>query len=532
MEDFKDNRFTDDIISYNGRIVVTKADYDYDFYMGEYGFREFIFNFIKTSSEPLITKEYTKSQSSSIDHTLHTKDSILNIYNEETGTSSLITVDFTGKELQQALMYIYSKTSGEELSFPVDIILDGEVHVGSAGSNDYSYQYLNGILKIGNGYRGSMMLVSPSGFQKIRLRSVYTEVPETESEFNETFDSLAFFQNKLWFYNNTNRLRWSDTNHPTYLRQYDYADLGDYSRITDTVITAYDTMLVFKNNGFFVVNPVIINEKETFTFNENKTDNGVSFMHTALISPLNEIPLFFNKNGIYTTKYLTNVQTDEQNTVLLSDDMRKKYSNNISDFVITNKYKNWVLMLNVGEKTNVFVLDDKNNTWFYWTFPIKTLSTWIKDDKFFMCDVDGMVYELKTSDKIHEFNTQLTEYFDDINGEKINIPWYWKSQILHLNTINHSKRLLDTTFILNDTDDTDEYGFDYCFKAFRRNVSDSSPITLAGSLNFIRSVTKRTPVSRFSFVQILLSNSAEDVNNKLRLSGLSLKYELLGGLLL
>jgi hypothetical protein len=210
------------------------------------------------------------------------------------------------------------------------------------------------------------------------------------------------------------------------------------------------------------------------------------------------------------------------------------YENKIqSNEILSLKYKNWVLIINPHQQhSDVLVYDDKRSSWFFWTLPIATVSAWTHNDVVNLCDSDGVVYELKTTDKTHEFNALLTEYYDYVDGDKLNIEWFWKSQVLHLNTVNYTKRLLDTTFILNDTDDTDEYGFDYKFKAYRRAVSDSNAVTINGSLNKVRSITKKTPVSRFGFLQLTLCNSVEDTNNKLHLSAIGLKYELLGGLLL
>ena len=83
-----------------------------------------------------------------------------------------------------------------------------------------------------------------------------------------------------------------------------------------------------------------------------------------------------------------------------------------------------------------------------------------------------------------------------------------------------------------DSDSTDDYGLNYKFKVFRKLASESDATTITNRLNYIQSVTKKTIIPRFNFLQFELSNIDEDYNNnKLRIVGLGLKYELLAGLM-
>ena len=132
----------------------------------------------------------------------------------------------------------------------------------------------------------------------------------------------------------------------------------------------------------------------------------------------------------------------------------------------------------------------------------------------------------------------VTEYYDE---GKILIPWYWQSQIMHLGTMNHTKRLVDTTFVLTDTDTQDGFGLTYSFKVFRKLASNTTEKVISNDFNLVRSTTKKTNISKFGFIQLKISNIPEVTtstdtevayrNNKLRLVGLGLKYVLLEGLI-
>ena len=178
--------------------------------------------------------------------------------------------------------------------------------------------------------------------------------------------------------------------------------------------------------------------------------------------------------------------------------------------------------------TKVFLLDNRTLTWFYWELPIVALSVFNKDDKIYFADMNCL-YSMETSDIINKYNPDTTEYYD---LDKEIISWYWQSQILPLGTINYAKKLIDTTFIVTDTDESDEFALDYKFKAYRKLVSETNVTTLGNRLNYVQSTTKKTLIPRFKFVQVILSNVPDDLNNnKLRLVGLGLKFVLLEGLL-
>jgi hypothetical protein len=156
-------------------------------------------------------------------------------------------------------------------------------------------------------------------------------------------------------------------------------------------------------------------------------------------------------------------------------------------------------------------------------------------------DIKGDIYYLTTTDIVNKaFESQLvTDYYDA--GKQL-IPWYWQSQILPLGTMNYSKRLVNTTFILTDTDTKDGYGLNYSFKVFRKLASSTPETEISGDLNLVRSYTHKTTISKFGFLQMKISNiekrdaegniTADSYNNnKLRLVGLGLKYVLLEGLI-
>ena len=364
--------------------------------------------------------------------------------------------------------------------------------------------------------------------KKFEIDVVYSRNHNKEENLN--FNSLLRFQNNSWFYGDDNVIRWTDNDDPTYIPENNYKLLGDPKDvITDMLLVSYDTALAFKKDTIYVINPITADGYSSYTFVEAKSQNGSGAPNSAIISPLKELPMFVNNTGVYGLQQLQNVQSTDRLAVLYSERMNPKFlmEQDITKMK-TVRHLYWVLFMIPREKTTgIYVFDDRSNEWFYWELPIVAASIWEQEDVVYLCDIKGGIYAFKTTDIINKRNGD-SEYYDDGNKP---ITWYWKSQILPLGTINYSKKLLETTFILSDTDSLDEYGINYTFRAYRKLASETSPTTISDSLNYVQSVTKRTMVHRFKFLQIEISNIDDNVNhNKFRLIGLGLKYTLLEGL--
>ena len=276
-----------------------------------------------------------------------------------------------------------------------------------------------------------------------------------------------------------------------------------------------------------------------YVYTETKNTVGNEAYGNTIVTVLTEVPLQITKDGIFALNQLKNVQSSDRISRLISQNINKKWLNENNETIINCQtinrlYWTYFILNDIDNKlTKIYLLDNRTSSWYYWELPIVTLKAYVNDNKTTFIDPDGNVYELKTNDTFNPYNPEETQYYDD--GKKL-IKWYWQSQILPLGTINYSKRLVNTTFIVSDTDDSDEYGLNYSFKIYRKLVSESNTTTISNNLNYVQSVTKKTMIPRFNFLQIKLSNIEEDDennafnNNKFRLIGLGLKYVLLEGL--
>lgn len=382
------------------------------------------------------------------------------------------------------------------------------------------------------------------------LRVGDEEYAQWLEKHNELFASklLTRFNNEYWL-GAGNRYYRSLNNDPTYFPITEYNDLGDSNEdITGFNLANDTTLIAYKKNNIFLIQPFTSSSDTTeYTITESKNTVGNTAIGAPIVTTLTEIPLQINNDGIYGLSQMANVSSTERIADLISGPINERWLDIPEQYIANVKTLNrlyWTyIVMPRPDKNNtwIYILDNRTNSWYYWELPIVAMNAFAKDNRAEFVDTNGDIYYLTTEDIINKaFETLVTEYYDV--GNKL-IPWYWQSQILPLGTMNYSKRLVNTTFVLTDDDNIDGYGLNYSFKVFRKLASSVADTEISGDLNLVRSTTKKTNISRFGFIQLKLSNIdrvSDDGNdqtikayrnNKLRLVGLGLKYVLLEGLI-
>lgn len=353
------------------------------------------------------------------------------------------------------------------------------------------------------------------------------------------------FDNNYWLCAGNKYYR-SANNDPTYFPITEHSELGDAnSEITGFNVANDTTLLAYKTDRVYLIQPFTSSlDTREYAITESKNTVGNTAINAPIVTTLTEVPLQINNDGIYGLSQLQNVSAVERIADLMSEPINDRWLNEDDKVIRNAKTLNrlyWTyIILPYESVTKIYLLDNRTNSWYYWELPIKVLEAFAKDNRAEFVDTDGNIYYLTTTDiKNAGFDTQLvTEYYDD--GKKL-INWFWQSQILPMGTMNYAKRLVNTTFILTDTDTQDGYGLKYNFKVFRKLASSTPEKEINDELNLVRSTTKKTNISKFGFIQLKISNITEESqgteaekayrNNKLRLVGLGLKYVLLEGLI-
>ena len=348
------------------------------------------------------------------------------------------------------------------------------------------------------------------------------------NDFEYGFTGVTRFQDNWWFYGNKNLLYWTENNDPTYITENTKKIVGiTEDPIIDVFAANTSSLAIMKRDKWFMCSLYTDDAGSAYIFPEAKSVIG-AISSAGITTPYNDVPVYVNENGFYILTQLENVQSSDQVSQMISEGIETKFrkeTNKDKIFASTNLYWTY-FFLPSDTMTKVYVLDDRTGSWYYWELPVVLTRSWYVNEITYMTDTQGNIYKFSTNDIVEGSNTY---YYDD--GKKI-IEWKWVSQILPMGTINYSKKLNTTTFIMTDTDETDSYSLDYKFKIFRKLANESNATTVTNNLNYIQSVTKKTIVPRFNFIQLELCNTPEDLdNNKLRLIAISFKYELLAGLM-
>lgn len=348
------------------------------------------------------------------------------------------------------------------------------------------------------------------------------------------------FDNKVWL-SSGNRVFWSSGPDPTYYKITDYNDIGSSTEdITGFNLYNDSTMLIYKKKNIYVVSTLNTDYGLTYSFSETRNENGNEAPFSPTITPITNLPIHVNDDGVYVMRQTQNVLTDDSTTTLISSNIDRlwKKENDIQN-ILTINYKYWTLFFKPdadNKQTRIFVLDNRNNSWFYWEIENLVVNNITNGNNgLLMWDNQGNGYSFETSDIINVY-TGRPEYYD--LDYKI-IKWHWTSQILHLGTLNYNKKLAWTNFIVSDTDANEDYALNYKYYVYMDKQNVSNQMTTHGTLNYIKSNVLKTRLPRFDFLQIKLYNVDQllqesdnttispEQNNKLRLIGLGFKYQLL-----
>ena len=224
-----------------------------------------------------------------------------------------------------------------------------------------------------------------------------------------------------------------------------------------------------------------------------------------------------SNNGIVALSYQNFVNTTEQSTVNITQDLTSIYSlfkNNIRSL-------NWKQYTIFYESDNdmILIYDNRLASWWRWTLPIEISCLFVYDNLLY-CIANGGIYE---------FSNSTIDYFDLINTDKMKIDWYVESQKLYLGANNNYKHISNITlFSVQEGGDNDKLSLELNVKNYRKNVNNGKSEDFDYKIDVIRTYVKRVNYAKVCEFQYKLgSNSQSDVelDIPLALSNVSIKYK-------
>lgn len=328
--------------------------------------------------------------------------------------------------------------------------------------------------------------------------------------------AFAFLNNKL-FIGRDNRLDigqvitdLDDEKKKLYVRESDYRLLDEtingFHKISDSEIgifcnnsTWYNTLSdgVYYYNSSKIV-PTLKNKSELITLPDSTTT------------------LMPSRNGIIALSYQNFVNTTEQSTVNLTQDISSiysKFSNNIRSL----NWKSYTLFYE-RDNTIILIYDNRFGAWWQWELPVELTKLFIYNDKLYLLS-EGCIYE---------FSSSTNNYFDLINTTRKPIDWFIESQMLHLNANNYYKHISNLT--LSSVEESDiPISLNLNVKNYRKWVDNGKAENFDYHIDVIRTYIKRVNYAKVCEFQYKLSSDNEAaINAPLALSGVVIKYKIGG----
>lgn len=237
-----------------------------------------------------------------------------------------------------------------------------------------------------------------------------------------------------------------------------------------------------------------------------------------------------------------NVQTDDRILVPMTLALRKFVASllNETEKVVTAVYKyNALFFLNPVTKNGTvptLVYNATSDSWWYWELPLNSIQQ--------ATITETNVKILGSTDAGYSIYDFYTEYYDYnlgglayhiyadriLSNEPSQIEWFWKSSLLHFDSVDYRKQLLFTNFNLSERE-SKEITFEYNFEVYDNEGFDSQSTTVETVVERTQCYSSRTMIARFRYLQLYLKNSGVEDDysgcSRPKFSSISFKYRLL-----
>lgn len=337
-----------------------------------------------------------------------------------------------------------------------------------------------------------------------------------------SYNSVVFVGNEFLYYTtDSNEVQMSIFNDPTYLPETTYTTVGDDTPIISCIGLSDNYYAVFKRNKTYSGEIGAFDEQgfvRYTTIVDLKTPIGCVAPRGTIVTKYSNIPVTISYDGIYGLYQQQNVLNLDHVFTPMSQAINVKWWEFVDkkDFKVAN-VKYWTYFYSHRDGiTTMFVLDNRTKSWFYWKLPVPVLEI-LDEEEPIIVTTTGVIYEMTTHDidYIDELDGQIlaTDYKDKVDDNTlVTIDWFWESQIVPLGTINYSKNLYTTKFMLVDNDlrYPNEYRFNFDYTVYRKTAGAYQAKTISNSFKDIVSKTMRSFIVNLDYLRLRLSNMSQD----------------------
>lgn len=351
----------------------------------------------------------------------------------------------------------------------------------------------------------------------------------------------------------------------------EYWDPAKYFEVSETITGAMrvsDTSFwVFHSDGAYLIYKTdqTIGSTTNIVWGITNTpkSKGCDFENAIITLPVTNYVATVTNSDISVVQMQKYIQSDDRSLVPITMKIRSFIADLLqyTDNIVIGNYKYLTLFALNGvseDRTTVIVYDNATDNWWCWDYPVKCIKQFIFDidtnTTKILADIDNSntaLFELSNDTYMYtppSASMSYEVYADILRVDGIlqpkQIDWLWESAMLLFKSLNYRKQLLQTTFTMNDTNDTDiddssVMNFKYHFKIYTSTYKSSPSINTEAVVTRARNFTDRTIIASFTFLQVLLKNQEiddyEDYEQlkyltKPKISSITFKYRtLLGG---
>ena len=254
------------------------------------------------------------------------------------------------------------------------------------------------------------------------------------------------------------------------------------------------------------------------TLNKSKITLGCNIGDEVISSFDGKYTIFSSKRGLVALSYQDFVASTDQTITYLSDAILSefvKFRNNAAVKMFLYKY--WLFCYH-NTDGQVYILDFRNNSWWYWQLPSAVLDiTEINDEP-----------ELIVDGKCYGFDHNSENYFDYILENKMPINWHLTSQKLNLGTLNNYKHIINLT--LNAIQESDDPMYlTLSLANYRDTATKIDGKVLEYQVDVLKTFVKRLNYYKVNHFQYKLENTNNiALQIPLSIDNVSIKYKVTG----
>ena len=362
--------------------------------------------------------------------------------------------------------------------------------------------------------------------------STYTDIPNVSYSDTELF---LGFDNKLSITANTR-----DSNGNILFNLPPVNDQKFIENITNIInISTTDIALFFEDNITICskVQDSNISTGYRYDYHPTKLSTGTRLGDSVINTIEGTYTIFPTKRGLAFMNYQAFMATTDQVLTYITDNIESRYDKFYAESDMIKIVQRRDKLYITNGTNGIYIYDLARGAWWYWELPNLQNNARFEIKKLTTDQIDLFV----VGRRLFKFGDQIREYkdFEALNSDDWGedsystplpqkIEWFIMSQPLHMQAPNYYKNLKQLVFqLLDDNQDNKQHTILVQIQCYRKKLDTKVPELIAFKIDELRTFVKRFNYWKINEIQYAFGSDNETaIPTKLRLNGVSIKYEL------